>query len=459
MKTEVLCIQPPIYDFALYDLFLKPYGLLRIARWFRMSGYNVTVLNALDYEDPFTEAVLGKARRKSNGTGKFHRMPIDLPDGIKRIKRRFGRYGILPEVFEARVRQSKPGLVLITSQMTYWYLGVAEAVRIVKKYHPGVPVAVGGVYATLMPEHCREYTGADEVVEGDFFLRLPSLLERWGFPAPEDLSDGGTGLSFPAACKTSRDELFPLMEASVWKDAGVVRLNTGCPYRCTYCASHSIEPGFRAGNYRRAFEYIREMYESLHIRNFAFYDDALLVRKEEVLLPLLEEILRHDMKLRIYTPNAVHMSCMDYETARLMKRSGFQEVRLGYESADEDFHQQFDTKYRPEEVPEAIDVLRKAGFTGSQLILYILAGLPRQDISEVLQSLRTVSGFKVRVSIAEYSPVPRTALWDKAVESSSYPIETEPLYHNNTFFPMEWEGFSRSGLQRVKDMARRMETG
>lgn len=35
------------------------------------GGYNVDFINALDYRDEETAAVLGRVKRKDNGTGKF----------------------------------------------------------------------------------------------------------------------------------------------------------------------------------------------------------------------------------------------------------------------------------------------------------------------------------------------------------------------------------------------------
>ena len=55
--------------------------------------------------------------------------------------------------------------------------------------------------------------------------------------------------------------------------------------------------------------------------------------------------------------------------------------------------------------------------------------------------------------VAEYSPVPYTKLWKKGVELSSYPVEEEPLAHNNTVFPMEWEQFKWEDLERLKRMS------
>ena len=442
MAPNILCIQPPVYDFALYDLFFKPYGLLRIAAHLNRQGYEIDFINGLDYNDSETQELLGPPRRKPNGTGKFHRQRVQLPEGVQAISRHFSRYGILPEVFARKIAAANPDMVLITSQMTYWYQGVVEAVQAVRAVHPSVPVVVGGVYATLMPEHCRAATGADEVVAGDGLQQLPGILSKYRLDAPHPaLNDPAV----PGLCGGS----------AVWADAGVVRLNTGCPYHCTYCAARIIEPHFQAGDYRFVWEQIRAMHRHFGTVNFAFYDDALLLRKEELLLPLLEEAIRSELPLRFYTPNAVHMHYIDGETAGLMRRAGFQEVRIGYESADESFHSTRDAKYTADEVPGAIRALKRAGFPGRSIILYVLAGLPHQRAAEVQRTLDVVNPFGVRVSIAEYSPVPRTALWPESVAAARVPIEAEPLYHNNTFFPMEWEEFTRTDLEALKRATRR----
>ena len=436
MPPKILCIQPPVYDFALFDLFFKPYGLLRIAAELTRQGFEVEFINALDYNDAETIAELGLTRRKPNGTGKFHRQHAELPPGVQPISRYYSRYGILPEVFAGKIAAAKPDLVLITSQMTYWYQDVIEAVQTVRRAHPDVPIVVGGIYATLLPQHCKANTGADEVIAGDGLQKLPRILSKY------NLSTG----------RQSRPLTDPgfFGGKEVWGDAGVVRLNAGCPYRCTYCASGIIAPQFQPGNYLQVWETMREMYRRCGTVNFAFYDDALLVRKEEVLLPLLEEVLRAELPLRFYTPNAVHMHHIDLETAVIMHQAGFQEVRIGYESADAYFHQKQDGKFKPEEVPAAIQALKQAGFPSRAIILYVLAGLPNQRAAEVQQTLNKVAPFGVKVSIAEYSPVPQTALWKESVAAARVPIEAEPLYHNNTFFPMEWEGFTRRQLETLK---------
>jgi radical SAM superfamily enzyme YgiQ (UPF0313 family) len=436
-SPRALLIQPPVYDFALYDLFFKPYGLLRIGRWLEEHGWRVEYLNALDYRDAETNARLGAPRRNANGTGKFPKREIARPSALEGVPRRYSRYGILPEVLERRIAASGADAVFLTSQMTYWYPGVAEAAAAVRAGLPGVPLFVGGVYATLMPDHCRRVTAADAVLPGPAERSLPGVLEEFGLPGPA---------GYPPAD--------PLIRREIWNPAGVLRINRGCPYSCDYCASARIEPRFQSRDPGELFATIERMYRECGSRHFAFYDDALLVNRQRALLPLLEQLLRSDLSLAFYTPNAVHVREVDGESAELMYRAGFREVRLGYESADAEFHRRTDRKYSAAELEPAIAALRKAGFDGRQIVLYVLAGLPGQQPEEVEESIRAAASLGTRVSLAEYSPVPGTPMWDASLRASPYDLAGEPLLHNNTVFPLEHPGFTRRELERLKQLSR-----
>ncbi len=437
-KPKVLLMQPPIYDFALYDLFLKPYGLLRVGRWLQESSYDVSYLNALDWRDSRTAAVYGPVKRKRNGTGKFFRQPAELPEGIVRIPKQYSRYGVLPESISAGIEAAQPDLVLITTGMTYWYEGVIEAVRLVRTHAPQAKVVLGGIYATLMTEHAESCTGADAVIPGDGAEQLRSLLTAWGFPL----------LKGPLP-------VYPLLLPNAWQgSAGVVRLNTGCPFHCDYCASDQISPQFMSGDADEGFSFLKEIHDRFGIEHVGFYDDALLVHKEQVLIPFLEQVIRSGISWKFYTPNAVHVRFIDREIAVLMKRAGFQEVRMGFESSSAAFHEEYDRKFEFDEFMHAVAVLRDAGFSKQQLPVYVLAGLPGQSRKDVERSVLAAAAAGVGASIAEFSPVPGTLAWDQTIEQCQYPIDREPLYHNNSFQPSAWEGMTREDMHAVKLLAR-----
>ena len=73
-----------------------------------------------------------------------------------------------------------------------------------------------------------------------------------------------------------------------------------------------------------------------------------------------------------------------------------------------------------------------------------------------MDSVRVAGQCGIRISVAEYSPIPGTPLWPRCVASSRFPLEAEPLCHNNTVLPMEWEGLTRADLARIKQEARNL---
>jgi hypothetical protein len=436
-RPRALLLYPPIYDFALYDLFLKPYALCSLAAWLKRSGYAVRLVNALDYTDARSIAAMGRVKREPRGTGKFFRQVVPTPPAVAGMKRSFARYGIVGESLQQRIASEPPDVVLVSSGMTYWYPGVVEAIQRVRNTYPRVPVVLGGIYPTLCPEHALSYCEADLVVSGPAFPRLKPFLDA---------------RFLPAAPRPEAEELLLLPEAN-WQ-AGVLRLNRGCPMNCAYCASRVIEPSFVPGDPYRLFQTVQEAYGRYGIRAFAFYDDALLCNKEQGFLPFLEQICRSGLSLRFYLPNAVHLRHLDGACARLMKRAGFAEVRIGFESASTEFHETLDSKLALPMLAQGLEHLLQAGFSPREITAYVLAGMPGQRAEQVEISLLHAAGFGIRVGIAEYSPVPGSTLWPEAVRHSRFDLECEPLTHNNSILPMQWRDFTLGDLERLKTLSR-----
>ena len=435
-KPRALLISPPVYDFALFDLFSRPYGLLRIGRWLQDSGWDVDFIDCLDWKDPNSLEKVKKPARRKNGTGKFLRQPVKNPDIFKEAGRGYSRYGITEESLENQIKSvKKPDIVFITSTMTYWYEGVFEAADTVKKIWKDVPVAVGGIYASLLPEHCSKKSGADFTVGRDSFDEIKSIFEKLRLP-------------FPSAGMEEK-----VLSVPLWQDSAVIRLNKGCPLNCRYCAS-SLISDFKQGSAEAAFSQLEEYCSDWNTSSFAFYDDALLYKKDSLFIPFLEKVVDSGKKLDFYLPNAVHVNYLDYRTARLMKSSGFREIRLGFESSSSSFHENNDRKVSNSSFESTIGELLAAGFRKNEIIVYLLAGLPGQEAEEVRESVNYLKGFGVKISISEFSPVPGSGLWEKSIEKSIFPIAEEPLYQNNSIFPMQWEKFTKEDMHELKTISR-----
>ena len=169
--------------------------------------------------------------------------------------------------------------------------------------------------------------------------------------------------------------------------------------------------------------------------------------------PLLERVVEAGLSVRFHTPNALHARFLTPEVARWLKRAGFVTVRLGLETVT----RRYDQKVSLEEFEAAVASLRQAGYAPREIGVYLLFGLPEQDLSEVRKAAEYVARLKARPILAEYSPVPGTPLFKEASRTSRYPLLEEPLAHNNSVFPAfkrpDWE--SIEGLKRyVRELSR-----
>jgi radical SAM superfamily enzyme YgiQ (UPF0313 family) len=220
--------------------------------------------------------------------------------------------------------------------------------------------------------------------------------------------------------------------------------------RCTYCASHLLSPSYRRRSVENVLAELEWLCQGLGVSNIALYDDALLVDADEHIKPILEGVIRQEWRVSFHTPNGLHLGLMDRELADLMRRAGFQTVRLGLETADEVRQHRLGFKASRRDLARALDHLESAGFHHQQVGVYLLAGLPDQRAEEVMDSVDFVTGLGARAKLALYSPIPGTAEWDRAVQCDLLDSQADPLCHNNTALPYCSESLPSEELDRLK---------
>ena len=441
---SILLINPPLWDFSAFDLWAKPLGLLYLAATLRANGFRVQLLDALDPHFPHARDVFPVGPRKRYGIGKYFRQRLARPRALKEIPRYYYRFGVPPRLFrDALVEIPEPQAVLITSLMTYWYPGVQEAVTLVKEVFPKTPLVLGGLYAGLLPDHARTRSDADYLITGEGEGAILNLLKDLTGVNPVDPPDTENLDSFP----------FPAFDLYMHLPYVCLLTARGCPFACPYCASRLLQPRFRERSPENIFEEIRHWHQGYGVRDFAFYDDALLIHFEQRIGPVLERIVREGWDLRFHAPNALQVREIDAPRARLLCRAGFKTLRLGVETTNWERQETWGSKVDPGSLERAVRALITGGFSGDQIGVYLLAGLPGQTDGEIAGSIMEIRKMGLRPRLTEYSPIPGTPLWPEACAVSRFPLEEEPLYHNNSLFPC-LNPFSWDQVQRLKDLAR-----
>ncbi len=420
---RALLVNPWIYDFAAYNLWSEPTGLLEIGAYLLGLGYEVSLLDCLDRRHP--DLAVYRIREDSFGCGHFLKTPVPKPDCVRHVPRRFGRYGLPLETVQRQLSTTpRPDIVLVTSGMTYWYPGVHFAIALLRQTFPRAPVVLGGIYATLCAEHAQQHSGADFVLPGDWKATLPALLHDLGL-YPPDAPDPVHVPRYPAH-GLRRNQGFAAIATS-----------RGCPYRCTYCASRLLNPGgYVPRPVNDVVAEIAHIAQDLGIPDIAFYDDALLVHSAEHLERILDRVAERGIRCRFHTPNGIHARGMTEALAYKMRRAGFQTIRIGLETISDATLQATGAKTSAEEFAQAVACLKRAGFTGGQVGAYILAGLIGQTPREVLDTIAFVHSLGITAHVSRFAPIQGTVEWERWVRAGLIAADADPLLQNHVLpFP------------------------
>jgi len=436
---HILLLNPWITDFAAYNFWIKPLGLLYLGGLLKNIGFKISLIDCLDYT----------IKTKYYGDGKFFKKKIDKPKALKLIPKNYSQYGITEEMLFEKLSkiQEKPNLICITSMMTYWYPGVFKLIEIIKDFFKGIPILLGGIYATLCYDHAIKNSGADFVFKGGNLrdaLRIISKIIGFHSSLQEE-TIGKISYFFPPFDLYQGLKYVPILTSR------------GCPFRCSYCASNLLTDGFVRRDPLDVCKEIEHWNINYKVENIAFYDDALLIEPKKYFIPMIENIIKKGIRCNFHTPNAIHIREIDQEIANLLYRANFKTIRLGLETSIEKIQIETGGKVNNQEFLNAIKYLKKAGYQANEIGVYIMAGLPGQSVEEVRESIIFVREVGAKPIIVEYSPIPHTPLFEKAKKFSRYDIENEPLYHNNSILPCEWEEFSFSDFLNLKLKVKRGE--
>lgn len=425
MRPKILLVNPPIHDFAAYDFWLKPYGLLTVAGYLRGKA-DFRLFDYLDRCNPFM-AEQAKLASDHWGRGRFHCENIPAPSVLEMIPRHFRRFGLPRGIFADFLASEGPfDFAFIQTTMTYWYNGVEEVIDDIRRLSPGVRTVLGGNYVTLCPNHARTL-GVDFLVCGN------DLYPLWEYLRTEP------DLNQPA-----------LWEAYPKLNVGALKVSDGCPFSCTYCSVPKVYGKFKPRPAKHSLAELELLCE-LGVENVAFYDDALLFETETTLVPFLDEVIRREAGVNFHAPNALNARFITADLAESMVRAGFKTFYLGFESASARWQKRTGSKVFSEELACAVEHLKTAGAEPTNVTAYQILGHPHIGIQELEASMHFVQSLGIRGMLADFSPIPGTPDGEYCRKWINM---DEPLMHNKTAFPIILLGFDESN--RLKNLQRQL---
>jgi hypothetical protein len=231
---------------------------------------------------------------------------------------------------------------------------VWDSVRFYKETYPRAKVIVGGIYASLMPEHCKK-SGCDKVFKG-----VDKRVEEYR-PA-YDLVD---------------------------VDYQIIHTSRGCVRRCKFCGTWKIEP---------KFTYKRSIKDEICSNRIVFYDNNLLAN------PYIKDILKelsdatcHGRAVYSESQCGIDGRLLTPELAKLLKKARFIKPRIAW---DHSFNQH-------KTIKKQIDMLIDAGYPNKDIYVFMIYNW-NHDFREMEMKRLKCWKWKVQIADCRYRPLDQT---------------------------------------------------
>ena len=348
---NVLLVEPnfPIPSKSRNHSNFLPIGLLKIASYLRSKSIDVELIRYEHKEE--TKAV----------TSQTSLLPEENQSRLKDVK---------------NTEENIPDLICVTSIFTYWSKYVKDAVQHFKNKYPDVPIIVGGIYASLMPQHCKEYTGCDDVIFG-------TIDEAEKLRPAYDLVD---------------------------VDYQILHTTRGCIRKCGFCGTYIIEPEWLCK---------KSIKDEIFMKKLIFYDNNLLAN------PYIEDILNELIELRKERKISYVESQSGFDgrilkkkpyLAKLLFDAGFKSPKIAWDHS---------VKQAPL-IEEQIKILEDGGFKAKDISVFMIYNF---DIpySEMEEKRVKCWEWNVQITDCRFRPLDQT--YDNYSPSKSKKGQTDKDYH------------------------------
>jgi radical SAM superfamily enzyme YgiQ (UPF0313 family) len=187
----------------------------------------------------------------------------------------------------------------------------------------GVPVIMGGMQPTLIPDEVKPH--ADAIFVGDAETQWAQVIEDARRKQLRPVYQAPVGVAHPGVL-TRRD----IYEGKGYLPVTLMQFSRGCRYACHFCA---VSTYFDRGHYtRRVSEVVREIESLRHNRLIFFVDDNILANFDAA-----KELFRAliPLDVRWVSQASIDMT-RDLELMDLMVKGGCIGLVVGFESINKD---------------------------------------------------------------------------------------------------------------------------
>lgn len=357
----------------------------------------------------------------------------------------------------------KPFLVASTCWTGPMIKDVVKTIRLVKK-HGDIPVVLGGVHPTLLPEQTVMFPFVDFVIAGEgeeALLKLARILKNGG--SIEDVpnlyykKDGKAVLTFKSDF-IKLDELpelpYHLIEIKKYlplyqgRRSISIESSRGCPFRCRYCYQGPYNrQKVRFVSADKVIKSVINLRDRYKVEDFYFIDDNFYVDIERG-REIAKGLLGKGVTYQVQGVDVLSLAKMSDEYLSLLEKSGLRRLTIGIETGSPRLRKYLGKKG---EVNTIIEVVKKLSKYNIIVYCSFFGGYPEETVEDVKMSidlmLRLIDlnpNFRTSPYYI-YIPFPGTRMYEELLKVGRF---REPL----TF--EEWGDFSWEDNPYIRSLGR-----
>ena len=308
--------------------------------------------------------------------------------------RRISNYQkILPDFLD----KYAPDMIGITAMCTT-YVSMLKIVEHIADFYKGY-IAVGGAQIGFEREDAlRDQPRIDFAIVGEGEETTVELLDR--LEGDGDLSKikgliyrDNNGIKCNESRKWWEGDLnkLPFPDFRIFglkkvppKYSYRVSTSRGCPFRCIFCNPITMRSKWRSRDFNLAIEELRFARAEFGVQTFNICEPVFNLTKERV-IEFCDLLLKEKINMPWTTSSGLRAKPLDDEMVRIMKKSGFYDIKIGVETLSPDVFSNVNKGLSLDDIINAVEVSKRNGLRveGSFII-----GLPGSTYETVMNSFK-----------------------------------------------------------------------